>query len=1455
MKKKILAAVLCVCIAVQSMELSVFAAGTLSGGNTAAYTDGDFEVSDETEEVTRPADEISDTEERRKSDETQNEEKSGTQEETQTEEGSVTFGESENEEESMTFNESENEDEDEDEDETSTESEEEAAALTETMTEEAEVSDETQSEEESDTFSENEPSGEMIGEAVILNTESGEDALLSQSDHFGEVDTDTDISGIMSVANANQLSFGYSVEDSEKHTGILTEYLSESGTIVLPHKLGGYYMVGIGDGVFSGMAKTDNSDLSKLPQQSDSGKTVLSDGEQKILDLVNELRTKNGRMPLVMHTTLREAARRKSLDMMNRNYFDHQNTDGTYTYHWLQNCGYPYGWWAENIAYNYSSAEMLFEQWKNSPGHYRNMMNPNLRAIGIGVYRGSNGQVMGTQIFSDTVFQNLVDVTLEYGYEKIGNRAFSGCSNLRKITIPSTVAEISETAFLNCPNLTIYGKAGSYAQKFAGEQNIPFSEIEEKCPVKEFKFAEKEIFMEEGDMDFVKVTVKPADYEHLIKISERPAEEIVIYREDGTLQAVGNGETVIGAQLADMQAQCRITVGIRTVLPKEIRFFEDELTLYEGESIKPAYQVMPLGTTEKVQMDSSEENVFTVDEDGVIVAKGAGQATLTISAGEVSDSLTVNVKTVKKDLVLPQDLKAVTNVEKTLGEVSLEDYPGFTWKEPNVKLKARKDEPIQYFAAQYQEGGTIIQDCLLPVAVSSISEMTVSVEEQPLASGKKLSLYEDTELCFGVKAVGAEVDPAYFDVECSVNKPENVLIKGTGQNRVLQPQAVGKIKITVIVRLKDKSGSYGPKKKPYGTYKKTYTIHVEDSVYISELKPEIDSDMSEGVQVLEDNTFLVEEGVQKFRIRVNAFDKDGNKQDTALAFSADKSKKVQVTSVKGQNGLAEVTVKKSGEAVISVKAKDGGKRSIQIKVQIKNLTPQLKGKAWTLNKYKPAVTAQVDLQESKENPICGVTLFADKELQSVSTLFAIQKTADIYSLGFLNTGEVLKSSYKLFLKVSTQTKEYVYPITVKLKNTKPSVTLKQVSKLNLFYKDADAQIQVKTGKEIPEKIEQINVVQEEPHFEITFTEEGGTWSGTIHPVGVTAQNYKKVNKKIELRFRFKDFADDFFVKKTFNVGSVYKKAGLTSVPSENMIYLTMGNEEAVFHIMEKTTKEVLVPGGAGNTAIKLETGMENKVEMQTVTGSQDITFRLPGEKSLTVKTMVSHDNWQEPVKCSFKLTVNKKMPSLALEKTKITLNSGEAGKEVIVLKAFTGKNEKISIARLKEADISGSNAASQKLLNDGKISICPQKENGIRYLKICLNDSNIKNGTYKFKIYGWCMSGESIRKMSPATLSIVITNKKPSVFLKAKGKINLKDLKGSAITYTPKVSNVNGVIEDAVLCGPYASAFQLVREGDGSYQLRLKENTGLGKGSYKLYFVFYLNNGIRIESKGFTVKV
>ena len=65
-------------------------------------------------------------------------------------------------------------------------------------------------------------------------------------------------------------------------------------------------------------------------------------------------------------------------------------------------------------------------------------------------------------------------VTIPDNVKTIKSFAFESCGNLADVYISKSVESIENCVFKNCPNITIHALAGSYAEQYAKENNIPF---------------------------------------------------------------------------------------------------------------------------------------------------------------------------------------------------------------------------------------------------------------------------------------------------------------------------------------------------------------------------------------------------------------------------------------------------------------------------------------------------------------------------------------------------------------------------------------------------------------------------------------------------------------------------------------------------------------------------------------------------------------------------------------------------------------------------------------------------------------------------------------------------------------------------------------------------------------------------------------------------------------------
>ena len=71
----------------------------------------------------------------------------------------------------------------------------------------------------------------------------------------------------------------------------------------------------------------------------------------------------------------------------------------------------------------------------------------------------------------------LTGLRLQDSLTKMENWAFASCANLTRITIPDSVTSMGQSIFSECDGLTIRGYAGSFAQKYAENYDIPFADL------------------------------------------------------------------------------------------------------------------------------------------------------------------------------------------------------------------------------------------------------------------------------------------------------------------------------------------------------------------------------------------------------------------------------------------------------------------------------------------------------------------------------------------------------------------------------------------------------------------------------------------------------------------------------------------------------------------------------------------------------------------------------------------------------------------------------------------------------------------------------------------------------------------------------------------------------------------------------------------------------------------
>ena len=135
-------------------------------------------------------------------------------------------------------------------------------------------------------------------------------------------------------------------------------------------------------------AKAEDTKSTEQPVQTD-----VANAKQDIIDRTNALRRENGVSALAVNDKLMQAAQVRADEMAAHTVYSHTRPNGG-KFNTVTDCPYM----AENIhriadwvLSDQTLAERAVADWYASTVHHKNMVNPKLSEIGVGLARGVNG--------------------------------------------------------------------------------------------------------------------------------------------------------------------------------------------------------------------------------------------------------------------------------------------------------------------------------------------------------------------------------------------------------------------------------------------------------------------------------------------------------------------------------------------------------------------------------------------------------------------------------------------------------------------------------------------------------------------------------------------------------------------------------------------------------------------------------------------------------------------------------------------------------------------------------------------------------------------------------------------------------------------------------------------------------------------------------------------------------
>jgi len=124
--------------------------------------------------------------------------------------------------------------------------------------------------------------------------------------------------------------------------------------------------------------------------------------EQQCLDEINRVRRRSGLPRLSFYEELLPVARAYSRRMAEQNFFSHNDPDGLTVRERVDEADIRWRMLGENLAYSNGYVNPVaasLHGWMESPGHRRNILDPDFSLTAIGAWIKEDGTVYFTEIF------------------------------------------------------------------------------------------------------------------------------------------------------------------------------------------------------------------------------------------------------------------------------------------------------------------------------------------------------------------------------------------------------------------------------------------------------------------------------------------------------------------------------------------------------------------------------------------------------------------------------------------------------------------------------------------------------------------------------------------------------------------------------------------------------------------------------------------------------------------------------------------------------------------------------------------------------------------------------------------------------------------------------------------------------------------------------------------------
>lgn len=425
-----------------------------------------------------------------------------------------------------------------------------------------------------------------------------------------------------------------------------------------------------------------------------------------------------------------------------------------------------------------------------------------------------------------------------------------------------------------------------------------------------------------------------------------------------------------------------------------------------------------------------------------------------------------------------------------------------------------------------------------------------------------------------------------------------------------------------------------------------------------------------------------------------------------------------VPAVARMNQSGIVTLLTSGTTVITAAATDGSEVTAQVTLNVTapDYAPRLGASTLTLNSVSCAGVS-VDLVESYGNQILSVSVDDER--------FDVEYADSLLTL--TSREAVARGTYRMTLEaVCDDGRTYSYPITVRVIQTLPRLTVRQSQRFNLFYRDSQAALTITGGE--------VESAELTGNSDFVLENEDGEWViRYADPENAPA----KPSTRATLSVSFAGY--NIPVTRALTIGTVNTAPKLKRNPTSSTLNTALNSDWSV---------ETVLSGADGESLY----AYTDTPGVDVALSGNVLTLTLTEAKNVSANVYVQDDNWTKPVKLTHRVTVTNRLPTLRAAAGTLKLNSWFPSETASTGMILSQGNVSLTDVELTPAAREGTAARAES----DKLNVYYDADSGEIVAEIA--DSGIKNGTYSFACTGILESGTEI---SGGTVRVTVSNTLP----------------------------------------------------------------------------------------------